>query len=134
MCVPITRPESWPCASRRALPRDQIQTQWPLGVPHTKLALVHALGATGQVLGKVPVGLLAVIRVQQFKPDWVSISAASAMGSPTTVSRSGISVAHMGLIAQLEDNYGVLLDTDDIIDMSSVGKAREILAKYGVAF
>ncbi|MFM5499526.1 acyl carrier protein [Aeromonas sp. 602293] len=44
------------------------------------------------------------------------------------------SVAHMGLIAQLEDNYGVLLDTDDIIDMSSVGKARELLAKYGVAF
>ena len=43
------------------------------------------------------------------------------------------SVAHMGLIAQLEDCYGVLLDTDDIIDMSSVAKAREILAKYGVA-
>lgn len=43
------------------------------------------------------------------------------------------SVAHMGLIAQLEDHYGVLLDTDDIIDMSSVTKAREILAKYGVA-
>lgn len=40
------------------------------------------------------------------------------------------SVAHMGLIAQLEDHYGVLLDTDDIIDMSSVAKAREILAKY----
>ena len=36
------------------------------------------------------------------------------------------SVAHMGLIAQLEDCYGV-------IDMSSVAKAREILAKYGVA-
>ncbi|EKP0261925.1 acyl carrier protein [Aeromonas sobria] len=44
------------------------------------------------------------------------------------------SVAHMGLIAQLEDHYGVLLDTDDIIDMSSVAKAREILAKYGIAF
>lgn len=43
------------------------------------------------------------------------------------------SVAHMGLIAQLEDHYGVLLDTDDIIDMSSVAKAREILAKYDVA-
>ena len=43
------------------------------------------------------------------------------------------SVAHMGLIAQLEDHYGVLLDTDDIIDMSSVAKARQILAKYGVA-
>ncbi|ALP43624.1 acyl carrier protein [Aeromonas schubertii] len=43
------------------------------------------------------------------------------------------SVAHMGLIAQLEDAYGILLDTDDIIDMSSVAKARAILAKYGVA-
>lgn len=43
------------------------------------------------------------------------------------------SVAHMGLIAQLEDAYGILLDTDDIIDMSSVAKAREILAKYDVA-
>ena len=44
------------------------------------------------------------------------------------------SVAHMGLIAQLEDHYGVLLDTDDIIDMSSVDKAREILTKYGIEF
>ncbi|WP_349921775.1 acyl carrier protein [Aeromonas veronii] len=43
------------------------------------------------------------------------------------------SVAHMGLIAHLEDHYGVLLDTDDIIDMSSVAKAREILAKYEAA-
>ncbi|MCX9103478.1 acyl carrier protein [Aeromonas veronii] len=42
------------------------------------------------------------------------------------------SVAHMGLIAQLEDHYGILLDTDDIIDMSSVAKVREILKKYGV--
>ncbi|HHC5058937.1 acyl carrier protein [Aeromonas veronii] len=42
------------------------------------------------------------------------------------------SVAHMGLVAQLEDHYGILLDTDDIIDMSSVAKAREILKKYGV--
>ncbi|MFM2477255.1 acyl carrier protein [Celerinatantimonas sp. MCCC 1A17872] len=42
------------------------------------------------------------------------------------------SVAHMQLIAALEDSYDVMLDTDDIIDMSSVAKAREILAKYGV--
>jgi acyl carrier protein len=42
------------------------------------------------------------------------------------------SVAHMSLIARLEDAYGVLLATDDIIDLSSVGKARTILAKYGV--
>ena len=42
------------------------------------------------------------------------------------------SVAHMTLIASLEDEYEIMLDTDDIIDMSSVLKARQILAKYGV--
>lgn len=42
------------------------------------------------------------------------------------------SVAHMQLIAALEDQYDVMLDTDDIIEMSSVAKAREILAKYDV--
>ncbi|MEO5344446.1 MAG: acyl carrier protein [Gammaproteobacteria bacterium SHHR-1] len=44
------------------------------------------------------------------------------------------SVAHMGLIAQLEQEFGVMLDTDDIIDMSSLAKAREILARHGVGF
>ena len=42
------------------------------------------------------------------------------------------SVAHMTLIAALEDEYEIMLDTDDIIDMSSFAKARLILAKYGI--
>lgn len=42
------------------------------------------------------------------------------------------STAHMILIAELEDTFDVMLDTDDIIDMSSVAKAKEILAKYDV--
>lgn len=42
------------------------------------------------------------------------------------------SVAHMALVSALEEEYGVMLDTDDIIDMSSVGKAKDILRKYGV--
>lgn len=43
------------------------------------------------------------------------------------------SVAHMTLIAALEDAFDIMLDTDDIIDMSSVVKAREILARYNVS-
>lgn len=43
------------------------------------------------------------------------------------------SVAHMALIAELEDAYNVMLDTDDIVAMSSVGRIREILGKYDVA-
>lgn len=42
------------------------------------------------------------------------------------------STAHMLLIAQLEDAFDIMFDTDDIIDMSSVGKAKTILAKYDI--
>ena len=42
------------------------------------------------------------------------------------------SVAHMTLIAALEDAYDILLETDDIIAMSSVGEIRAILKKYDV--
>lgn len=44
------------------------------------------------------------------------------------------SVAHMALVAALEETFDIMLDTDDIIDMSSVAKARDILGKYGVLF
>lgn len=44
------------------------------------------------------------------------------------------STAHMLLIAELENSFQLMLDTDDIIDMSSVAKAREILARHGVLF
>jgi acyl carrier protein len=44
------------------------------------------------------------------------------------------SVAHMRLIAALETTFDVMMDTEDIIDMSSFKKAREILSKYDVRF
>lgn len=42
------------------------------------------------------------------------------------------SVAHMVLVAEIEGNYDIMLDTDDIIAMSTPAMARQILAKYGV--
>jgi acyl carrier protein len=44
------------------------------------------------------------------------------------------STAHMLLVSELEGAFGVMLDTDDIIDLSSVAKAKEILGKHGVTF
>ncbi|MDP5029280.1 MAG: acyl carrier protein [Paraglaciecola sp.] len=44
------------------------------------------------------------------------------------------STAHMILIAQLEGDFQLMLDTDDIIDMSSFSQAKTILAKYEVDF
>ena len=43
------------------------------------------------------------------------------------------SVGHMTLIAAIEDEFAIEMDTDDIIDMSSFEKAKEIVAKYNIA-
>ncbi len=42
------------------------------------------------------------------------------------------SVGHMALIASLEDAFGIMMDTDDIIDFSSYKKGIEILKKYDI--
>ena len=42
------------------------------------------------------------------------------------------SVAHMQLVAEIEDAFDIMLETDDVIGMSSFEVAKEILAKYGV--
>lgn len=45
------------------------------------------------------------------------------------------SVGHMGLVAEIEDAFEIMLDTDDIIDFSSFAKGKEILEKnYGIEF
>jgi acyl carrier protein len=42
------------------------------------------------------------------------------------------SVGHMALVVEIENTFNVTLDTDDIIGMSDVSKALEILQKHGV--
>ncbi|MGO5115131.1 acyl carrier protein [Candidatus Avoscillospira sp. LCP25S3_F1] len=42
------------------------------------------------------------------------------------------SVGHMQLVAELEDAFDIMMDTDDIIDLSSYEKGKEILKKYEV--
>lgn len=42
------------------------------------------------------------------------------------------SVGHMELIAALEDTFDIMMDTDDIIDLSSYEKGKEILKKYEI--
>jgi acyl carrier protein len=40
----------------------------------------------------------------------------------------------MALVVELEGEFDVMFDTDDILGMSTVAKAREILTRYGVSF
>ena len=48
--------------------------------------------------------------------------------------RAWDSVAHMALVAELEGAFGVMMDTDDIMGLSTVAKAVDILTKLGVTF
>lgn len=44
------------------------------------------------------------------------------------------SVAHMRLVVALESSFDIMLDTDQILDMSNFDKAREILKSHNVVF
>lgn len=45
------------------------------------------------------------------------------------------SVGHMTLVAAIEDAFDIMLETDDIIDISSFEKGKEILSKnYDIEF
>ena len=44
------------------------------------------------------------------------------------------SVGHMTLVAAIEDTVDIMMDTDDIIDLSSYEKGIEILKKYDIEF
>ena len=42
------------------------------------------------------------------------------------------SVAHMKLISEIENNFDIMLDTEDVIGMSSFPMAKQIVEKHGV--
>lgn len=44
------------------------------------------------------------------------------------------SVGHMSLITALEEEFNIMMDTDDIIEFSTYEKGMEILEKYHVNF
>jgi len=42
------------------------------------------------------------------------------------------SVGHMSLVATIEDAFDIMMEMDDIIDLSSYEKGKELLRKYEV--
>lgn len=43
------------------------------------------------------------------------------------------SVHQLGLIAELEEVFDIMFDPEDIMEMTSYAKGKELLAKYDVA-
>lgn len=44
------------------------------------------------------------------------------------------SLGHMALVAELEDRFGIEVETDDLVAMSSFAESVEILRRYGLEF
>ncbi len=44
------------------------------------------------------------------------------------------SVAHMQVVAEIEDAFDIMMDIDDVIAMSDFKATKEILQKYDVRF
>jgi acyl carrier protein len=70
----------------------------------------------------------AIVEGLQVKPEQISDSLAYSD------TKEWDSVAHMTLVAAIEESFDVMLDTDDIVDMSNVSKIKEILGKYEITF
>ena len=73
--------------------------------------------------------------VKQIFMDTFSITEEQTKGLEYASIPAWDSVGHMSLMAELEDAFDIMMDTDDIIDFSSFEKGMEILANnYDVEF
>lgn len=68
------------------------------------------------------------IFVELFEVDESTLNADFNFG----VAPNWDSLAHMELIAQLEDEFEIMLDTEDITHFGGYENGKKILAKYGV--
>jgi acyl carrier protein len=55
--------------------------------------------------------------------DFESIAYGSTQGWDST--------AHMGLVAEIEVAFDIMLSSEEVIDLSSFQKAREIVSRHG---
>ena len=55
--------------------------------------------------------------------DFESIAYGSTRGWDST--------AHMTLVAEIEATFDIMLSSEEVIDLSSFGKAREIVSRHG---
>jgi acyl carrier protein len=67
--------------------------------------------------------------------DAFSIEAESAKALKFQDIPAWDSVGHMGLVAQLEEQFGIMMEPDDIVDLNSFEKGKEMLSStYGIDF
>jgi len=65
--------------------------------------------------------------------DSLGVESSTVEGLTYNSVRQWDSVGHMALVAAIESEFNLMLDTDEIIAMSSFSAVSEILGKHGVA-
>ena len=43
------------------------------------------------------------------------------------------SIGHMDLVGELEETFGIRLDTQDVLDFSSYERGKEVIGRYGIS-
>ena len=71
-------------------------------------------------------------KYNQVFTDNFEVSESELLGLTYNSHETWDSVGHMALIADLEDNFDIMFDMEDIVDLSSYEKGKEILVKYDV--
>lgn len=72
---------------------------------------------------------------EKYLNAYVSALEVSPEEAPSLVygeSKAWDSVGHMALVAALEDAFDIMMEMDDIIDLNSFAKGKELLRKYDV--
>ncbi len=70
-------------------------------------------------------------KLRQVFADALAVPAADVVDSLAYAqSPAWDSVAHMALIAAIEEAFDIMIDAEDVIDMSSFAKAKQIVQKY----
>ncbi len=74
---------------------------------------------------------------EKYVDAFVTALEVSTQEAPALVygqSKAWDSVGHMALVAALEDAFDIMLEMDDIIDLSSFEKGKEILRKSPIPY
>ena len=71
-------------------------------------------------------------KLRQAFAEGLGIDAAQVSDSLSYGNPGWDSVAHMVLVASIERAFDIMLETDDVIGMSSFAVARTIVAKHGI--
>jgi acyl carrier protein len=82
------------------------------------------LNPTGTGLNRLQEAFVQAIGVAP-DADFESIAYGSTRGWDST--------AHMTLVAEIETAFDIMLSSEEVIDLSSFAKAREIVSRHGAA-